>query len=66
MKPIKYSKLSSYRIKKLIVHFCVDIDAHRTSILTEINRNTVNRYFKVFRERIYQKRQQDGDNFSAR
>jgi transposase-like protein len=46
-----------------MVHFCIDIDAYRTSLLTELNRNTVNRYFKLFREKIYTKQQQDVEQF---
>ncbi len=33
--------------------FCIDIDATKTSILLKINRNTVNRYFNIFRRAIY-------------
>ena len=34
--------------------FCVDIDATKTALLLGLNRNTVNRYFKLFREAIYE------------
>jgi transposase-like protein len=43
------SKLSNYRIGKIIDHFCVDIDATRTALLLKLNRKTVNRYFMAFR-----------------
>lgn len=32
----------------------MDIDATKTSILLDLNRNTINRYFKLFREAIYE------------
>jgi transposase len=51
---IKYSKISNYQLKKIIKHFCVDIDATRTSKLIGLNRETINRYFLLFREAIYQ------------
>jgi hypothetical protein len=38
---IKYSKLSDYQIKKIIQHFCVDIDATKTAELLELNRHTI-------------------------
>lgn len=53
MKVIKYSKLSNHELKKIIWHFCVDVDATKTALLLGFNRNTVTRYFKMFREAIY-------------
>ena len=40
---IKSSKLTNYKIKKIINCFCIDIDATRTAKLLNINRNTINR-----------------------
>jgi len=56
---IKYSKLSDYKIKKLIACFSSDIDATKTSEILRLNRKTVNRYFRIFREVIYQKQVSD-------
>ena len=53
MNVIKYSKLSSYQIKKIIKCFCIDIDATKTAKLIDFNRHTINRYFNIFRESIY-------------
>ena len=50
---IKYSKLSNYRIKKIIQCFCIDIDATKTSELLNLNRHTINKYFLLFRKVIY-------------
>lgn len=61
--PIKYSKLSNYKIKKIINCFCADISAEQTSIILKINRNTINRYFLIFREIIYKKQQSDLELF---
>jgi len=47
------AKISKYKLKILIKHFCIDILASNTSELTGINRNTVNRYYTIFREIIY-------------
>ena len=39
---MKYnSKLSTYKIKKIIKFFCVDVDVTKIAILLEINRNTI-------------------------
>lgn len=61
--PIKYSKISDYKIKKIIRCFCADIDASKTSIVLGFNRKTINHYYKLFRERIYQHQIQDFKKF---
>lgn len=51
---MKYnSKLGVYKLKKIIKCFCIDIDATRTALLLELNRNTINRWFAIFRQEIY-------------
>lgn len=50
----KQSKLSKYKLKKIIECFCLDIDATRTSKLLKFNRKTINRYYQIFRESISQ------------
>ncbi len=57
------SKISDYKIKKLIECFSSDIDATKTSKILKLNRNTVNRYFRIFREVIYQKQVSDKQLF---
>ena len=50
---MKYkSKLSIYKVKKIIKFFCTDIDATKTAILLELNRNTINRWYNIFRQEI--------------
>lgn len=44
--------LSDYKIKKIMMFFCEDITASKTAVLTDINRNTINRYFNLFRQKI--------------
>lgn len=48
----KKDKISNLKLKKIILHFCVDIEASKTAILTGINRNTINAYFNYFRSLI--------------
>src|SRR5512139_1856861 len=48
------SKLSSYRVTKIVECFCLDIDASKTAQLLRLNRKTVNRYFGTFRRLIQQ------------
>lgn len=50
--PIKYSKLSNYRLKKVLKCFCEDLNATQTAKITGINRNTINRYYRIFGEKI--------------
>ena len=49
MKAHNNRRLSDYKIKKIMRCFCEDIQASKTAKLLEINRNTVNRYFNMFR-----------------
>ncbi len=48
MSLVKYSKLSNYKIKKVLRHFCPDIEASKTAYLIGTNRNTINRFYKLF------------------
>jgi len=45
--------LSDYNIKKIIRCFSEDIQASKSAKLLEINRNTVNRYYNLFRTCIF-------------
>lgn len=52
---MKYnSKLSVYKLKKIIKYFCIDINTTRTALLLELNRNTINHWFGIFRQEIYE------------
>ena len=46
--------LSTYKIKKIIFHFACDANATLTSKLLGINRNTINKYFMICRQEIYE------------
>jgi len=63
--PIKSSKLSDYRIKKIMKCFCLDLTATQTSKLLGINLNTINRYYNIFRLGIYQQRLQELKQFKG-
>lgn len=47
------AKISDYKVKKIIKHFCVDIPAVKTAKLLGINRNTINHWYMTFRRAIY-------------
>jgi transposase len=49
---IKWGKISNYKLKKILQCFCEDLTALQTAKLLSLNRNTVNRYFKIFRAKI--------------
>ena len=57
----KNSKLSRYRVEKIIECFCLDIEATKTAQLLRHNRKTINRYYGTFRHLIdeFQKQQMD-------
>ena len=44
--------LSAYRQRKVIEAFCADLTATQTAKVLNLNRNTVNRYYRLFREAI--------------
>ena len=46
------ARISKYKLKKIIKHFSTDIVASKTAELLETNRNTINRYYKLFRKAI--------------
>ena len=50
---VRASKIGDYKLKKLVWHFVVDIEASKTSLIVPVNRNTVNRYYHLFRTFIY-------------
>jgi len=51
-KYVKRSKISEAKFRKLIQQFAMDLDAKAIADLTNLNRNTVNRYLTLIRERI--------------
>jgi transposase len=55
----KYNGLSRYKQKKIMVCFCNDLTAIQTARLLGLNRNTIHRYYGMFRRLIcaYQQQQ---------
>jgi transposase-like protein len=51
-KYIKVSHISEVKFRELVKLFSVDLSATQIANLTNLNRNTVNRYLTLFRERI--------------
>ena len=51
-KYIKRSKITEAKFRELIKYFSLDLEAQKIAFLTHLNRNTVNRYFRLIRERI--------------
>jgi transposase len=49
---MKYSKLSHYKIKKILQCFANELTATQASNLLNLNRHTINRYYQIFREKI--------------
>ena len=51
-KYVKSAKLSERKFREILKLFCADVSASKIAELTNVNRNTVNRYLKLFRVRI--------------
>lgn len=56
---VKSSKLSEFKIKKLIWCFCVDVEAGKISLTVGLNKNTVNRFYQIFCTLIYYHQQKE-------
>ena len=56
---MKYSRLSKYKIKKIIECFSEDITASSAAKILKINRNTINAYYNRFRELIFEYSQKE-------
>jgi transposase len=46
------SKISEAKFREMVRYFAADLDATQITMLSGLNRNTVNRYLKAIRERI--------------
>ena len=49
---LKYSKISPYKVKKILKCFSEDLPAVKTASLLDLNRKTIDRYYNIFREKI--------------
>jgi len=48
----KRSRISEAKFREIVRLFSLDLDAQQIASLTRLNRNTINRYLRLFRERI--------------
>ena len=48
----KKNGLSRHRQRRIVEAFCADLTATQAAVLLGLNRNTTNRYYRIFRERI--------------
>jgi transposase-like protein len=55
--------LSDYKIKKIIEAFCADISATQASILLKISRISINKYYNLFRELIFEHQMAEKEQF---
>lgn len=51
-KYVKNAKISEPILREILKYFVLDLDAHTLALLTKLNRNTVNRYLLLIRQRI--------------
>lgn len=49
---LKYSKLSTYKIKKILKCFSEDLPSVKTAEILGLNRRTTDRYYNIIREKI--------------
>ena len=46
------SRISEYKFREIVKLFSLDLEADQTANITGLSRNTINKYYKAFRERI--------------
>lgn len=51
-KYVKRSKISEAKFRRIIMYFCLELDAQKIAALTSLNRNTINRYLGRIRSRL--------------
>ena len=51
---LKHSKLSTQKINKILLCFSEDLTATKTAKILNLNRRTIDRYFSIFREKIFE------------
>ena len=49
---INRSRITEAKFREIVKYFSLDLEAQKISILTKLNRNTVNRHLQLFRIRI--------------
>lgn len=57
------NKLTKHNLKKIVKHFSADVEASKTAYLIGINRNTVNRYYNIFRKLIFENQTRELSKF---
>lgn len=56
---MKYSKISNYKIKKILKCFCDELTGIQTAKQLGLHRNTVDKHYNTFRERIAEYQEQN-------
>ncbi len=51
-KYINRSRISEHKFRQIVKYFSLDLEAKKVAYLTRLNRNTINRYFNLIRNRI--------------
>ena len=51
-KYINRSRISEAKFREIVKYFSLDLDAQKIAILTNLNRNTINRYLTLIRKQI--------------
>jgi len=63
--PVKYSKLSNYKIKKILHKFCLELTAVQAANDLSLNRHTIERYYGIFRQKIADYQEQNKKKLSG-
>ena len=58
-------KITKFKLKKILKYFCCDIEASKTAYLVSLNRNTVNKYYTIFRKLIFDNQTQELKKFAG-
>ncbi len=62
---LKYSKISKIKQGRILRCFCEDLNATKTAHLVDVNVNTIDRYFSLFRKKILLFSIAEGERFGG-
>ena len=62
---MKYSKLSDFKIKKILQCFCLELTTIQAAEQLNLNRHTIERYYTIFRGKIANYEEQQIKKFSG-
>jgi len=62
---VKKAHISEAKFREILKYFSLDLTAQHTALLTQLNRNTINKFFSKFRYRFFKLSHRSREQFSG-